>query len=88
MIPFLDHILVEMQDRFGTTQQQYVKLLSLIPSIVDEDASIDEVGALYKDDLPCHHMLSREFSRWITKWKAVQAGDRPDSLQEALYQCD
>ena len=50
MIPFLDHILIEMQERFGGTHQKIVKLLGLIPSIAVSYASVSitEVGKLYE----------------------------------------
>ena len=62
MIPFLDHILVEMEERFGGTHQKIVKLLGLIPSV--SVASIDDVGKVYECDLPSPHLLNLEFRRW------------------------
>ena len=63
MIPFLDHILVEMENRFGEIQQTKVKLLGLIPStaVTYAAASISEVGKLYESDLPSPQLLTMEF---------------------------
>lgn len=76
MIPFLDHILVEMQDRFSSVHQQKVKLLGLIPSIAVtyDRASVEEVGQLYETDLPFPQVLGAEYrfgrhfgKEWPTK---------------------
>ena len=50
MMPFLDHIRVEMEERFGGTHQKIVKLLGLIASAAV--ASINKVGKVYECDLP------------------------------------
>jgi len=90
MIPFLDHILVEMRDRFSSVHQQKVKLLGLIPSIAVtyDRASVEEVGQLYETDLPFPQVLGAEYRRWKALWKGVVNEDRPNTLQGALYQCD
>ena len=89
MKPFLDHILLEMQERFGGIHHQKVKLLGLIPSIAVsyKCASIEEVGQLYTTDLPSPHMLNTEYRRWKEKWNSVPV-KRPNFLQGALQQCD
>jgi len=65
MIPFLDHIITELTERLGPIQQMKVKILGLIPSVAATypPASINEVGELYKADLPSPHLLSTEFCR-------------------------
>ena len=87
MVPFLDHITSESEERFGPIHQTKVKLLGLIPSVAATYpiASIAEVGALYSADLPSPHLLSTEFSRW----KRVSPVDKmPDTLEKALLFCD
>ncbi len=91
MIPFLDHILTEMCDRFGGIHQQTVQLLGLIASIVatsNPTLSIEEVGTLYKADIPYPPLLSTEYRRWKTKWTCQPPDERQDSLQKALRHCD
>ena len=87
MIPFLDHILLQ---RFGEIHQKKIKLLGLIPSIAVTypAASIEDVGELYRGDLPVLSLLSTEFQRWKGKFAALPAEERPTSLQHALLQCD
>ena len=54
LLPFLDHILTELQDRFGGVRQKIVKLFSLVPSLLINSAptSVEEVSQLYHADLP------------------------------------
>ena len=88
MIPFLDHITTELENRFGPIHQTKVKLLGLVPSLANSYplASVNEVGDLYKADLPSPHLLSTEFSRWKSRFSSTH--NRPDNLQKALQVCD
>ncbi len=91
MIPFIDHITAQLEDRFGTIHQTKVKLLGLIPSIAANYplASVQEVGEMYKTDLPSPQLLSTEFSRWKSKFSSTRGVDEiPDTLQKALQVCD
>lgn len=90
MVPFLDHVASEMENRFGSVHQTKIKLLCLLPStsLSCTSSSIKGVGELYKSDLPSLQLLSTEFNRWKVKWNAVPPRDRPDSLQAALQKCD
>ena len=82
MIPFLNYIIIEFEQRFGPVQQTKIKLLGLIPSIAATYplASITEVGDLYKSDLPSSHMLSTEFRTWKSKYSSMPSDQRPDTL--------
>ena len=90
MIPFLNYIITEFEQRFGPVQQTKIKLLGLIPSIAATYplASITEVGDLYKSDLPSSHMLSTEFRRWKIKYSSMPSDQRPDTLGGALLSCE
>ena len=90
MIPFLNHITSELDNRFGPSHQTKIKLLGLIPSIAASYplASVTEVGKMYKADLPSPHMLSTEFSRWKSKCFSTPKDHRPDTLEKALKVCD
>ena len=90
MIPFLDHIITELTERFGQIQQTKVKLLGLVLSVAATypPASVTEIGELYKDDLPSPHLLSTEFRRWKTKYSLAPLDHRPNTLQGALHSCD
>ena len=90
MIPFLDHITMELEERFGPIHQTKVKLLGLIPSVAATYpiASISEVGDLYSADLPSPHLLTIEFSRWKRACTSTPVEKRPDTLENALLFCD
>ena len=90
MIPFLDHITLELEERFGPVHQTKVKLLGLVPSAAAtySVASIAEVGALYIADLPSPHLLSTEFSRWKRACASTPMDKRADTLEKALLFCD
>ena len=85
MVPFLDHITSELEERFGPIHQTKVKLLGLVPSVTATYpvASIAEVGALYSADLPSPHLLSTEFSRWKRACVTAPVDKRPDTLEKA-----
>ena len=90
MIPFLDHITMELEERFGPIHQTNVKLFGLIPSVAATYpiASISEVGGLYSADLPSPHLLTTEFSRWKRACTSTPVEKRPDTLEHALLFCD
>ena len=90
MVPFLDHITSELEERFGPIHQTKVKLLGLVPSVAATFpvASIAEVGALYSADLPSPYLLSTEFSRWKRACVTAPVDKRPDTLEKALLFCD
>ena len=72
-IPVLDHLLLEMETRFDKHQQTAVQGLYLVPSLLvsktleEVSPKIQELGDLYKDDLPFHSSLSSEFHCWYMK---------------------
>ena len=72
-IHFLDHVLVEMRERFATTHQHQVKLLGLLPStvITCESNAIEEIGQIYSSDLPGSPVLNAEFLRLKRKWENI-----------------
>ncbi len=81
MVPFIDHITTEFDNRFGPIHQTKVKLLGLVPDLATSYpyASVKELGDLYRDDLPSPHFLSTEFT---------SVAQRPNTLQKALQVCD
>ena len=90
MIPLLNHILVEMKERLGTTQQTKIRLLGLIPSIASsyQLSSISESGKVFDSYLPCPQLLEMEFCRWKTRFLSVTVDKQPSTLHGALKECD
>ena len=64
MIPFLAHILIEMEERFGSTHHTVVKLLGLIPASCESISSLQDVSKIYACDLPSPSVLSFKFANW------------------------
>ena len=93
-LPLLDHMIQQMQERFGDGQVATSKLLALVPSFAcDESAAscnLEETIDFYKDDLPNLFVITTELSRWKTKWLCMQypADQRPSNLQSAIKGCD
>ena len=72
-IPFLDHMVQQMNDRFSSTQQCAVKALVLVPDVIREtnpDAKMmaKELSESYKDDIPEPRTLDFELRMWLKKW--------------------
>ena len=90
-IPVLDNLLSEMETRFDKHQQTAVQGLYLIPSLLVSKAleevspKIQELGDLYKDDLPFHSSLSSEFHCWYMKWRGQEKKHGSASLPTTLY---
>ena len=85
MIPFLDHILIEMEERFGSTHHIVVKLLGLIPASRESISSLQDVSKIYASDLPSPSVPSFEFACW--KMFALSRKEI-STLQETLQLCD
>ena len=81
MIPLLNHILVEMKERLGTTQQTKSRLLGLIPSIASsyQLSSISEIGKVFCSYLPRPQLLEMEFRRWKTRSLSVTVDKQPST---------
>lgn len=91
-IPFLDHIIAELDSQFSQLAKTASQLLCLVPSVMSSSSSssdsnnLDELVELYKDDLPSPELFNQEFSRWQHNFQTRES--RPDSCAEALKKCD
>ena len=87
-LPLLDHLIRQMQERFGEQQIVASKLLCLVPSFLckDSNLNLDEVLEFYRDDLPNPLVIGTEISRWKLKW--LHQGCLPSNLRETMQQCD
>ena len=89
VIPLLDNLIQQMEDRFSNTKVMASKLLCLVPSELVEvsNESFEDVASFYTSDLPNPLLLDVEVWRWRTKWASVDIRSRPATLQEALKEC-
>ncbi len=85
-MPLLDHLIVEMQERFGQ-QQILASKLSYVPYFLCKDSALNlnEVINFYHDDLPNPSVVDTELSRWKIKW--LHQTCLPYSLRETIQQC-
>ena len=84
MIPLLDSLITQMQDRFSDEDRHARHLLCLVPSnIVNKGtaAGWDKVkGALFwEKDIPFLKSLGNEVRRWKTLWQSTDR-ELPNNL--------
>ena len=89
-VPFLDHIISELDGQFSGLSIRVSKLRRLVPSVIQESQitahKLTNSVDLYKDDLPSPQLFFVEFQRWKIK---VQAGIiKADSCAASLKACD
>lgn len=90
VIPFLDHVVAELESQFSAVAQIASQLLGLVPSIMcsQEDLDISEAVQLYHDDLPSPELFDQEFARWRDMHLQNAADKRPTTCASAVKVCD
>ena len=75
ILPLLDHLIIQMEERFGNTQLLVAKLINLVPAIIvqQKDLSFHEVVSFYSTDLPNPALITTEVWRWREKWSGLIA---------------
>ena len=88
--PFLDHIILQLGERFHAVTVQASRLLALVPSVMNENQTksqeLQGVVEIYRDDLPSPQLFPTELWRWRIKY--AEEEELPDSCATALKQCD
>ena len=88
-VPFLDHILVQLDQRFSSMSNTATSLLGLIPSIIiDRELDLQAAIELYSRDLPSPELIPQELLRWKMKWKSIPRDKVPTSCAETLHNID
>ena len=90
-LPFIDHIISEMEARFSPLAVTSAKLLSLVPSVLcskDTPVDITEAVDMYHDDLPSPELMDQEMKRWRLKWEGIPPTLMPSTCAQAVKQCD
>lgn len=90
ILPLLDNLIQQMNDRFGRTQKIVAKLINLVPSVITTltDLSYEDATSFFADDLPSSSLVPTEVWRWRQKWCQVDAAEHPTTLYTALQACD
>ena len=91
-IPFLDHLVTQLQSRFSNDQQLVARGLSLVPAIMKDSGSswkkhVMDLATVYEGDLPSADNMDMEIVCWETKWKD-HIGELPSKPKETLVYCD
>lgn len=83
-IPFLDHIIMELDSKFTQFSKTASQLLFVLRNA--SDVTFSEVLKLYHDDLPSPELFDQELSRWQHKFHKLAS--KPSSCAGALKECD
>ena len=86
VLPLLDNLIQQMNDRFGSTQMIVAKLINLVPSVITtlNDLSYEDATSFFPDDLPSSSLVPTEVWKWRQKWCQVYAAEHPATLYTAL----
>ena len=87
LVPFLDHILSDMKDRFSKHIEKTATMQGLLPLFLTDQStvtSLQESIDFYRSDLPNADIVDEEFARWKAKWIQVPRDDRPASVEASL----
>eukprot|EP00731_Ephydatia_muelleri_P004501 Em0002g677a len=69
-IPFLDHILFNLDSRFSPLSTTATSLLTLVPAIIcARNVELDNAIKVYHDDLPSPELVPQEIIRWKLRYE-------------------
>lgn len=85
-VPFLDHIISELDTQFSEASRTAVKLLALVPNVINgyEYNDLQPLVDMYVDDLPSPAVLPEEFMAWKNKC----TGSTVKTCADALKMCN
>jgi len=85
---FLDHIILQLRERFDAVTVQASRLLALVLSGENQTKSQELQGVvdMYRDDLSSPQLFPTEFRRWRIKYAVEE--ELPGSCATALKLCD
>ena len=90
-MPYLDHLTVEMEDRFFDQKQKCRSRCGLIPKYCDASPNtaqdLERLLEIYQDDIGPRAVVVPEAQRWVNKWKKEEVSTVPSSAIEALRAC-
>lgn len=87
VIPFLDHLISNLSDRFDSHTKTAASLQGLFPRNISNTSSaqdIKEAVAFYADDLPNAGIIDEEFHLWKSMWLSVPINERPETLSNSM----
>ncbi|XP_071965592.1 52 kDa repressor of the inhibitor of the protein kinase-like [Antedon mediterranea] len=90
-IPFIDHLLNEMETRFNAQSRVIASLFEIIPELIIKSVNVAPVCEkllFWKSDLPSPLSLCNELRYWRAHWVTVKREEHPQNLLECLRNCD
>lgn len=89
-VPFVGHIMTELEAQFSSLAVISSKLLSLVPSVTCsvETPNINEAVEIYREDLPSPNLLPQEWLRWKVRYSSKPTDSIPNTVAKALKDCD
>ena len=87
-IPFIDHIISEVDAQFSSLAKTASKLLGLVPSVLCQTSSYDlsDTLQLYSCDLPEPQLFDQEYQQW--KHFCEASDHKPSTCIAAIKHCD
>jgi len=87
-VPYLYHLIVEMEDRFFDQKQKCRSCWGLIPKYCDASPNTaQDLERLHQEDIGPKAAVVPEVQRWVNKWKKEDVSTVPSSAIEALCAC-
>jgi len=90
-VPYLDQLIVEMEDRFFDQKQKCQSLWGLIPKYCDASPNtaqdLERLLEIYQEDIGPRAAVVPEVQRWVNKLKKEDVSTVPSSAIEALCAC-
>lgn len=89
VIPFLDHMIISLQERFENSFDVVASSSQLLPcNIVNNSGfNANHLKVFYENDLPKCETFDMEIEKWRLRWSSVDKLERPKSLISALTRC-
>ena len=90
-VPYLEHLIVETEDRFFDQKQKCRSLWGIIPKYCDASLNtaqdLERLLEIYQEDIGPRAAVVPEVQLWVKKWKKEDASTVPSSAIEALCAC-
>jgi hypothetical protein len=88
-IPFLDHIISNLENRFSSLGVTASSLLGLVPSVLcNKEPDISAAIKMYQQDLPSPELIPSEILRWKMRFESIPSIKRPSTPSAALKECN
>lgn len=86
-IPFLDHLISQMDTRFSNLHERALIGLKLVPSMLTQTTAAFDFS-FFNDDMPSSSALDVEIQQWTKMWSETCLTEKPASIQDGLSKCD